>query len=117
MSLRPRTCHFVSASQARKHFPESTVPKHDHVLAFANVYGTLPLLEIAPRSTSTHSNCATMAKGENSKKAAGNAKKAEVAAQKQAGENAKKSKAEAEEWSKGSKDSSKAYAMMLYCQH
>lgn len=51
-----------------------------------------------------------MPKGENSKKAAGNAKKAEVAAQKQAVENAKKSKAEAEEWSKGSKDSSKAYA-------
>lgn len=52
-----------------------------------------------------------MPKGENSKKAAGNAKKAEVAAQKQANENAKKSKAEAEEWSKGSKDSSKAYVL------
>ncbi|KAI4717844.1 DUF1014-domain-containing protein [Aureobasidium sp. EXF-10727] len=51
-----------------------------------------------------------MAKGENSKKAAGNAKKAEVAAQKQAVENQKKSQKEAEEWSKGAKDSSKAAA-------
>lgn len=49
-----------------------------------------------------------MAKGENSKKAAGNAKKAEVAAQKQAVENQKKAKVEEQEWSKGAKDSSKA---------
>lgn len=49
-----------------------------------------------------------MAKGENSKKAAGNAKKAEVAAQKQAVENAKKAKAEDQEWQKGAKDNSKA---------
>jgi hypothetical protein len=49
-----------------------------------------------------------MAKGENSKKAAGNAKKAEVAAQKQSVENAKKAQAEKEEWAKGAKDSSKA---------
>ncbi|THY79138.1 DUF1014-domain-containing protein [Aureobasidium pullulans] len=51
-----------------------------------------------------------MAKGENSKKAAGNAKKAEVAAQKQAVENQKKAKVEEQEWSKGAKDSSKAAA-------
>lgn len=50
----------------------------------------------------------TMAKTENSKKAAGNAKKAEVAAQKQAAENQKKAKVEEQEWSKGAKDSSKA---------
>jgi hypothetical protein len=50
-----------------------------------------------------------MPKGENSKKAAGNAKKAEVAAQKQAAENQKKAAAEEQEWKKGSKDSSKAY--------
>ncbi|KAI5272162.1 DUF1014-domain-containing protein [Aureobasidium subglaciale] len=51
-----------------------------------------------------------MAKGENTKKAAGNAKKAEVAAQKQAVENQKKAKVEEQEWSKGAKDSSKAAA-------
>ncbi|KAH0171217.1 hypothetical protein KCU67_g2287, partial [Aureobasidium melanogenum] len=51
-----------------------------------------------------------MAKGENSKKAAGNAKKAEVAAQKQAVENQKKAKVEEQEWQKGAKDNSKAAA-------
>ncbi|KAI5245985.1 DUF1014-domain-containing protein [Aureobasidium subglaciale] len=51
-----------------------------------------------------------MAKGENTRKAAGNAKKAEVAAQKQAVENQKKAKVEEQEWSKGAKDSSKAAA-------
>ncbi|KAG9658266.1 DUF1014-domain-containing protein, partial [Aureobasidium melanogenum] len=51
-----------------------------------------------------------MAKGENSKKAAGNAKKAEVAAQKQAVENQKRAKAEDQEWQKGAKDNSKAAA-------
>lgn len=50
-----------------------------------------------------------MAKGENTKKAAGNAKKAEVAAQKAAQENAKKEAAESAEWKKGAKDNSKAY--------
>ncbi|KAG9549161.1 hypothetical protein KCU77_g20292, partial [Aureobasidium melanogenum] len=50
----------------------------------------------------------TMAKGENSKKAAGNAKKAEVAAQKQAVENQKKAAKEDQEWQKGAKDNSKA---------
>lgn len=48
-------------------------------------------------------------KGENSKKAAGNAKKAEAAAQKQATEDAKKAQAEASEWSKGAKNSAKKY--------
>ncbi|KAG9552578.1 DUF1014-domain-containing protein, partial [Aureobasidium melanogenum] len=51
-----------------------------------------------------------MAKGENSKKAAGNAKKAEVAAQKQAVENQKKAAKEDQEWQKGAKDNSKAAA-------
>jgi len=46
-------------------------------------------------------------KGENSKKAAGNAKKAEAAAQKDAVVNAKKSKEEEQEWAKGAKDDSK----------
>lgn len=58
--------------------------------------------------SSYYTKLPTMAKGENSKKAAGNAKKAEVAAQKQAVENQKKAKAEDQEWSKGAKDSSKA---------
>jgi len=45
--------------------------------------------------------------GENTKKAAGNAKRAEVAAQKQAAEDSKKAKADAEDWSKGSKSNAK----------
>ena len=49
-----------------------------------------------------------MPKGENSKKAAGNAKKAEVAAGKKAAEDAKKAAAETQEWQKGAKDNSKA---------
>ncbi|KAB8299145.1 hypothetical protein EYC80_001250 [Monilinia laxa] len=48
--------------------------------------------------------------GENSKKVAGNAKKAEAAATKAAAENNKKAQAEAEEWSKGAKSNSKAEA-------
>lgn len=48
-------------------------------------------------------------KGENTKKAAGNAKKAEVAAQKKAVDNAKKEAAETKKWEQGSKDNSKAY--------
>lgn len=48
------------------------------------------------------------AAGENTRKAAGNAKKAEVAAQKEAVGNAKKAQAEDQEWSKGAKDTSKA---------
>lgn len=47
------------------------------------------------------------AAGENTKKAAGNAKKAEAAAQKAATENAKKAEAEAEEWGKGAKSNAK----------
>lgn len=46
--------------------------------------------------------------GENTKKVAGNAKKAEAAAQKQAGEDSKKAKVEGEKWAEGSKDTSKA---------
>lgn len=48
-------------------------------------------------------------KGENTKKAAGNAKKAEVAAQKKAVEDAKQEAAETRKWDQGSKDNSKAY--------
>ncbi|KAI5359447.1 hypothetical protein Slin15195_G070730 [Septoria linicola] len=51
-----------------------------------------------------------MAKGENSKKVAGNAKKAEAAAAKQAVEDQKKAAAETKEWNKGAKDNSKAAA-------
>ena len=47
-------------------------------------------------------------KGENTKKAAGNAKKAEVAAQKKAVENANKEVAEQKKWQQGAKDNSKA---------
>jgi hypothetical protein len=47
------------------------------------------------------------AAGENTKKAAGNAKKAEVAAQKAAQENTKKAAAEDEEWGKGAKSNAK----------
>lgn len=45
--------------------------------------------------------------GENSKKAAGNAKKAEVAAQKAAQENSKREAAESAEWAKGAKSNAK----------
>jgi hypothetical protein len=48
---------------------------------------------------------------ENSKKVAGNAKKAEAAAGKKAAEDQKKAAAESAEWKKGSKDDSKAYVM------
>ena len=48
-------------------------------------------------------------KGDNSKKVAGNARKAEAAAQKAAAEDAKKAAVEDEKWSKGSKNNSKKY--------
>ncbi|KAL2367643.1 hypothetical protein RJ035_001264 [Blastomyces gilchristii] len=47
--------------------------------------------------------------GENTKKAAGNARKAEAAAQKEAAANARKAEEEAREWSKGAKSSAKKY--------
>ncbi|KAH8597185.1 hypothetical protein B0O99DRAFT_508422 [Bisporella sp. PMI_857] len=50
------------------------------------------------------------AAGENSKKTAGNARKAESAAQKAAVENAKKAAAEDEEWGKGAKSNAKKEA-------
>jgi hypothetical protein len=53
-------------------------------------------------------NMAPKGKGENTKKAAGNAKKAEVAAQKKAVENQKAEAAESQKWQQGSKDNSKA---------
>ena len=49
-------------------------------------------------------------KGENTKKAAGNAKKAEVAAQKEAALNARQAAAEEQKWSQGSKDTAKREA-------
>ena len=50
-------------------------------------------------------------KGENTKKAAGNAKKAEAAAGKAAVQDAKKAKEEDKEWAKGAKDDSKKYIL------
>lgn len=52
-------------------------------------------------------------KGENSKKVAGNAKKAEAAANKKAGEDAKKEQNESAKWAQGGKDNSKA---LVNCQ-
>lgn len=46
-------------------------------------------------------------KGENTKKVAGNQKKAEAAAQKQAVENQKKAAAEDEDWGRGAKSNAK----------
>jgi hypothetical protein len=48
---------------------------------------------------------------ENSKKVAGNAKKADAAAAKKGAEDQKKAAAEEAEWKKGSKDGSKAYVI------
>lgn len=53
--------------------------------------------------------------GENTKKVAGNAKKAEAASTKQAAEDQKKKAAESAEWSKGAKDTGKAYDSTLRC--
>lgn len=46
-------------------------------------------------------------KGENTKKAAGNAKKAEIAAQKAATEDARQEATEADKWQKGAKSNAK----------
>jgi hypothetical protein len=46
-------------------------------------------------------------KGDNSKKVAGNARKAEAAAQKQAANDARQEAAEEEKWNKGAKNTSK----------
>lgn len=54
------------------------------------------------------------AAGENSKKAAGQARKAETASNKKSAENAKAAAVEDKEWSKGSKDTSKAYATLSF---
>jgi len=53
-------------------------------------------------------------KGENTKKVAGNAKKAEAAAQKQAAADKAKGQQEDAEWSKGAKSNSKAYAPTFF---
>ena len=53
-------------------------------------------------------------KGENTKKVAGNAKKAEVAAQKKAVEDSKKEAAEGQKWQQGAKDTSRAYVSSLH---
>lgn len=50
-------------------------------------------------------------KGENTKKAAGNAKKAEVAAQKQAVRDAENERAESAKWQQGSKSTAKKYGL------
>lgn len=50
-------------------------------------------------------------KGENSKKVAGNARKADAAAKKAAEQDAKLAAIEDEKWSKGSKSNSKKYVM------
>lgn len=67
----------------------------------ASVHEPLP-------TTSNTDNMGPKSKGENTKKAAGNAKKAEVAAQKDAAANAKKAADESKQWEKGAKDTSKA---------
>ena len=46
-------------------------------------------------------------KGDNTKKVAGNARKAEAAAQKAAAEDANRAATEEEQWSKGSKNSAR----------
>lgn len=48
-------------------------------------------------------------KGDNSKKVAGNARKAEQAAQKAAADDARNEAAEADKWNKGSKSNAKKY--------
>lgn len=63
--------------------------------------------ELAPTTSNTDA-MAPKSKGENTKKAAGNAKKAEAAAQKDAVANAKKAADESKQWEKGAKDTSKA---------
>ena len=48
-------------------------------------------------------------RGENTKKVAGNARKAEAAAQKAAEANARQEEAETQKWQRGAKDTSKKY--------
>jgi len=54
------------------------------------------------------------AAGENTKKTAGNAKKAEAAANKQASKDRETEAQETAEWSKGAKDNKKAYVLYPY---
>ena len=49
--------------------------------------------------------------GENTKKAAGNARKAEVAAQKQVVKDREAEKSESAKWQQGARDQSKAYSL------
>jgi len=51
--------------------------------------------------------------GENTKKAAGNARKAEAAAAKQAARNQEFERIEADKWKQGSKDTSKALRLAI----
>jgi hypothetical protein len=53
------------------------------------------------------------AAGENSKKAQGQARKADAAASKQAAKNQELEAAESAKWDKGSKSNSKAYALLF----
>lgn len=70
------------------------------------------LPQLTPGLYTRNLNIPTMAGkkggGENSKKAAGQARKAEAAAQKQAAKDRQAEEAEAEKWSKGSKSTAKA---------
>ena len=61
-----------------------------------------------PATKQAQPTMAPKTKGENTKKAAGNAKKAEVAAQKQAAANAQEESEESSKWSKGAKSTKKA---------
>ena len=89
----PIALHNLEFFQSLATFPVGTVEY--------NLCHTKPYLR--------RSNFANMPKGENTKKAAGNAQKAEVAAQKKAVEDQKKATEESAKWNKGAKDSSKAY--------
>lgn len=73
----------------------------------AGYFALPPQLAPGPRDDVTTRPAMAGKKGENSKKAAGNAKKAEVAAQKAAADSARKEAAEAEQWQKGAKSNSK----------
>jgi hypothetical protein len=63
-----------------------------------------------PQPPSLTESMAPRGKGENTKKAAGNAKKAEAAAAKQSVANARAEEAESSKWEQGSKDTSKKAA-------
>lgn len=75
---------------------------------FLVITTTFPISFFAKRPQTT-AIMAGKTKGENTKKVAGNAKKAEAAATKAAVENAQKAQAEEQDWSKGAKSNAKKY--------